>query len=86
MRKFVATCCLSGLVLGGPVVSAAELDCERLKMKALGAYSEHNSFNAKIAQAESDEDTAAAERYSLLKDKWLAKSGDLSSVYAAFCN
>jgi len=86
MRKFVATCCLSGLVLGGSVVSAAELDCERLKMKAVGAYSEHNSFNAKIAQAESDEDTAAAERYSLLKDKWLAKSGDLSSVYAAFCN
>ena len=49
-------------------------------MKALGAYAEHNSFNAKIAQAESDEDSAAAERYSLLKDKWLAKSGDLSSV------
>ena len=58
----------------------------KLKMKALGAYAEHNSFNAKIAQAESDEDSAAAERYSLLKDKWLAKSGDLSSVYAAFCN
>ena len=57
-----------------------------LKMKALGAYAEHNSFNAKIAQAESDEDSAAAERYSLLKDKWLAKSGDLSSVYTAFCN
>ena len=55
-------------------------------MKALGAYAEHNAFNAKIAQAESDEDSAAAERYSLLKDKWLAKSGDLSSVYAAFCN
>ena len=69
MRKFVATCCLSALVLGGPAVSAAELDCERLKMKALGAYAEHNSFNAKIAQAESDEDSAAAERYSLLKDK-----------------
>ena len=86
MRKFVATCCLSALVLGGSALSAAELDCERLKMKALGAYSEHNSFNAKIAQAESDEDTAAAERYSLLKDKWLAKSGDLSSVYSAFCN
>ena len=58
----------------------------KLKMKVLGAYAEHNSFNAKIAQAESDEDSAAAERYSLLKDKWLAKSGDLSSVYAAFCN
>ena len=59
---------------------------EKLEMKALGAYAEHNSFNAKIAQAESDEDSAAAERYSLLKDKWLAKSGDFSSVYAAFCN
>ena len=58
----------------------------KLKMKALGAYAEHNSFNAKTAQAESDEDSAAAKRYSLLKDKWLAKSGDLSSVYAAFCN
>ena len=55
MRKFVATCCLSALVLGGPAVSAAELDCERLKMKALGAYAEHNSFNAEIAQAKSDE-------------------------------
>ena len=86
MQKFVATCCLSVLVVGGPAVSAAELDCERLKMKALGAYAEHNSFNAKIAQAESNVDSAAAERYSLLKDKWLAKSGDLSSVYAAFCN
>ena len=86
MLKFVATCCLSALVLGGPAVSAAELDCEKLEMKALGAYAEHNSFNAKIAQAESDEDSAAAERYSLLKDKWLAKSGDFSSVYAAFCN
>ena len=86
MRKFITTCCLSVVILGGPAVSAAELDCERLKMKALGAYSEHNSFNAKIAQAESDEDTAAAERYSLLKDKWLAKSGDLSSVFAAFCD
>ena len=86
MRKFVATCWLSALVLGGPAVSAAELDCERLKMKALGAYAEHNSFNAKIAQAESDEDSAAAERYSIFKDKWLEKSGDLSSVYAAFCD
>jgi len=86
MRKFVTTCCLWALVLGGPAVSAAELDCERLKMKAIGAYAEHNSFNAKIAQAESDEDSAAAELYGLLKDKWLAKSGDLSSVYAAFCN
>ena len=86
MRKFVATCCLSVLVMGRPAVLATEMDCERLKMKALGAYAEHNSFNAKIAQAESDEDNAAAERYSLLKDKWLAKSGDLSSVYAAFCN
>ena len=86
MRKFVATCCLSAMVLGGPAVSAAELDCERLKMKALGAYAEHNSFNAKIAQAESDEDSAAAEHYSIMKDKWLAKSGDLSSVYAAFCD
>ena len=86
MRKFVATCCLSVLVLGGTAVSAAELDCEKLKIKALGAYFEHNSFNAKIAQAESDEDSAAAERYSILKDKWLAKAGDLSSVYAAFCD
>ena len=86
MRKFFATCCLSVMILGGPAVSAAELDCERLKIKALGAYAEHNSFNAKIAQAESDEDSAAAERYSLLKDKWLMKSGNLSSVYAAFCN
>ena len=86
MRKFVATCCLSALVLGGPGVLAAELDCERLKMKALGAYAEQNSFNAKIAQAESDEDSVAVERYGLLKDKWLAKSGDLSSVYTAFCN
>ena len=86
MRKFVATCCLSVLVVGGPAVSAVEPACERLRMMALGAYAEHNSFNAKIAQAESDEDSAAAERYSLLKDKWLAKSGDLSSVYAAFCN
>ena len=86
MRKFATTCCLSVLAVGGPAVSAAELDCERLKMKALGAYAENNSFNAKIAQAESDEDSAAAKRYSLLKDKWLAKSGDLSSVYAAFCN
>ncbi len=51
MRKFVATCCLSALVLGGPAVSAAELFCEWLMMKALGAYAEHNSFNAKIAQA-----------------------------------
>ena len=86
MRKFVATCCLSALVLAAQAVSASELDCNRLKMKALGAYAEHNSFNAKISQAESDEDSEAAERYGRLKDKWLAKSGDLSSVYAAFCS
>ena len=86
MRKFVTTCCLSVVILGGPAVSAAELDCERLKIKALGAYAEHNAFKAKIAQAESDEDSAAAKQYSLLTDKWLTKSGNLSSIYAAFCN
>ena len=77
---------MSALVLDGPAVSAAKLDCERLKMKALDAYAEHNSFNAEIAQAKSDEESAAPEHHSLFKDKWLAKSVDLSSVYAAFCN
>ena len=86
MWKFFATCCLSALVLATLAILASKLDCDRLKTKAPGACAEHNSFNAKISQAESDEDSEAAALYGRLKDKWLAKSGDLSSVDAVFCS